>query len=137
MIRFSKVALILGFFAGTACGAAPDEGDGEASQTAAAVMLRAESRAASDFTALLRHVPPADRLDFTAELDDGVVAIDKCGQAACLCSGEFCADLIAAGYCEDFHCALKEPGYTTGAKPPTNTQSESPQCICIFPDSSN
>ncbi|MEW6269605.1 MAG: hypothetical protein AB1689_09950 [Thermodesulfobacteriota bacterium] len=46
--------------------------------------------------------------------DDGAVAgINKCGQAACLCSGSFCADLIDAGYCEDFHCA---PG----------------QCICIF-----
>lgn len=136
MNQFSKVALILGFFAGTACAAAPDESDGDASQSAAAVASSAEPRA-NDATALLKHVPPADRLDFTAELDDGVAAINKCGQAACLCTGSFCADLIAAGYCEDFHCALKEPGGFTTAKPPATTRSESPQCICIFPDSSN
>jgi len=47
------------------------------------------------------------------EDDGGVLGINKCGQAACLCTGSFCADLIDAGYCEDFHCA-------------------SEQCICIF-----
>lgn len=43
-------------------------------------------------------------------------AINKCGQAACLCTGSFCADLIGAGYCADFHCG-------------------GDQCICIFPES--
>ena len=88
-------------------------------------------------TALLKYVPPRDSLDFKAALDDGQVeAINKCGQAACLCTGTFCADLIAAGYCEDFHCAIAQAdGYTTGARPPASTQSDSPQCICIFPDS--
>lgn len=42
-----------------------------------------------------------------------VQAINKCGKAACLCTGTFCADLIDANYCEDFHCG-------------------GPQCICIF-----
>jgi hypothetical protein len=135
MIRFSKLALILGFLGASACSAAPDEGGAEASRAAEAA-LTVESRTGA--TALLKHVPPPDRLDFTAELDDGrVQAINKCGQAACLCTGTFCADLIAAGYCEDFHCALEgRDDYTTGAKPPANT-SDSPQCICIFPDSSD
>lgn len=44
-----------------------------------------------------------------------LAAINKCGKAACLCTGTFCADLIDAGYCDDFRCA-------------------SPQCICIFPE---
>lgn len=51
---------------------------------------------------------------FTAPEDEPVAGINKCGQAACLCTGSFCADLIDAGYCKtDFHCA---PG----------------QCICVF-----
>jgi hypothetical protein len=43
-------------------------------------------------------------------------AINKCGQAACLCTGSFCADLIDANYCADFHCG-------------------GDQCICVFPES--
>jgi hypothetical protein len=34
-----------------------------------------------------------------------VAGINKCGQGSCLCTGTFCADLIDAGYCDDFHCA--------------------------------
>jgi hypothetical protein len=49
----------------------------------------------------------------TTPEDEPVAGINKCGQAACLCTGTFCADLIDAGYCTDFHCA---PG----------------QCICVF-----
>lgn len=50
----------------------------------------------------------------TTPEDEPVAGINKCGQAACLCTGTFCADLIDAGYCKtDFHCA---PG----------------QCICVF-----
>jgi hypothetical protein len=131
MISFNKLALVLGLFAGTACGGAPEEGDSEPGQSAAPLVLSAESRADSDFTALLKYVPPADRLDFEAELDDGVAHINKCGQAACLCTGRFCADLIDAGYCEDFHCALEQPGdYAARTKP--SAQSEPAQCICIF-----
>jgi len=56
-------------------------------------------------------VVPSDKL--TTPEDEPVLGINKCGQASCLCTGTFCADLIDAGYCDDFHCA-------------------GDQCICIF-----
>jgi hypothetical protein len=57
-------------------------------------------------------IPTAgDLASFGSRHDPG--GINRCGQAACLCEGSFCADLIEAGYCQDFHCA---PG----------------RCLCVF-----
>ena len=42
---------------------------------------------------------------FTTPADEPVAGINKCGQAACLCTGTFCADLIDKGYCKEFRCA--------------------------------
>jgi hypothetical protein len=57
-----------------------------------------------------------DALGLLAPTAPSAQAINKCGQAACLCTGSFCADLIDAGYCADFRCG-------------------GDQCICIFPES--
>lgn len=57
--------------------------------------------------------PPSRMNEFTSDPGEDVAAINKCGQAACLCTGTFCADLIDANYCSDFHCGGR-------------------QCICIF-----
>jgi len=59
-------------------------------------------------------------LEVSIRQDDGVQAINICHRAGCLCSGSFCAELIAAGFCKD----LKYP--TAGGGPPN-------LCLCEFP----
>jgi hypothetical protein len=61
---------------------------------------------------------PGGLLELMIRQDNGVQAINICGRAACLCTGSFCADLIAAGRCERFRCVSADSAAL---------------CLCEFP----
>ena len=61
---------------------------------------------------------PGGLLGLTIRQDNGVQAITICGQAACLCTGSFCAELMAGGRCERFRCVSADSAAL---------------CLCEFP----